>query len=139
MQGDEIKSLILEAIEESLGVPPVEVADRWKNGTLVLKPGNDSQPKEVPLDVFFKKLIGVRDALRMLEQKVNNHSQLSAEDKVNMQAYLTKAYGSLTTFNILFKDGKDKFVGSGSQKSGSSSAQNMSLKEAQKKLGLNEY
>lgn len=93
---------------------PVEMGAKWVGGSIILKPGSDSlQSKEIPMDVFFKKIIMVRDRLRVLEQNVNSHNGLTEEDKVHMQQYITKAYGSLTTFNVLFADKADFFVGSG--------------------------
>ncbi|MBF0442050.1 MAG: hypothetical protein HQK54_09110, partial [Oligoflexales bacterium] len=85
----------------------------------------------------FKKLLTVRDSLRVLEQKINTNETLSQTDKVNFQNYITKAYGSLTTFNILFKEGKGKFVGTGG--GGKEKEPKMTLSEAKAKLGLNEY
>ncbi|GDY14768.1 hypothetical protein LBMAG53_36460 [Planctomycetota bacterium] len=88
-----------------------ELGRRWQGGTLVMKPGKDGAVKEVPIDVFFRKLIGVRDKLRVLEQKLNAHPVLSGEDKLELQGYVTRCYGSLTTFNVLFADKPSWFVG----------------------------
>ena len=138
MDTEAFKQFLIALIEEEFGPKPCEIAPRWQGGTIVLNPNNESQSKEFPIEVFFKKLMSIRDSLRVLEQKINGNESLSQNEKVSLQSYITKAYGSLTTFNILFKDGKDKFVGSGS--AGKSSSQSkMTLAEAQKKLGLNEY
>ena len=89
------------------------MGDKWDGGTLVLKPGEEGlKSKEVPIDVFFNKIVMVRDRLRVLEQRINS-SQLTNEEKVNLQQYITRSYGSLTTFNVLFKYKDDHFRGSG--------------------------
>ncbi len=93
----------------------VEMGERWNKGTLILKPGNDSQSKEIPLEVFFHKIVMVRDRLRVLEQNINSHKVLTDEDKFDLQQYITRIYGSLTSFNVLFKDKEDSFVGTGGQ------------------------
>lgn len=92
----------------------VPMANKWQNGTLVLRPGDESlQPREVPLETFFHKIVMVRDRLRLIEQKVNAHKGLSEQEKIDLQQYITGIYGSLTTFNILFKEDHHQFSGSG--------------------------
>ncbi|MBG9377858.1 hypothetical protein I5907_16580 [Panacibacter sp. DH6] len=90
----------------------VSLGDKWKNGTMILKPGDATlKDKEVPIDVFFNKIVMLRDRLRVMEQRINAHDKLSNEDKVNLQQYITRIYGSLTTFNVLFKYRTDYFEG----------------------------
>ncbi len=90
----------------------VELGGKWIGGTMILKPqNNDHQSKEVPIENFFHKIVMLRDRLRVLEQNINSHAILTDEDKVNLQQYITRIYGSLTTFNILFADKDDYFVG----------------------------
>ena len=90
----------------------VELGDKWDNGTLILKPSNDSlKSKEMPIDSFFHKIVMVRDRIRVMEQRINSSSNLSDEEKVNLQQYITRIYGSLTSFNVLFKYKEDHFVG----------------------------
>jgi len=90
----------------------VPLGDRWTGGTLVLQPADKTlKPKEIPIDDFFHKIVMLRDRLRVLEQQVNSHKKLNDEDKVNLQQYITRCYGSLTTFNVLFKNKEHWFVG----------------------------
>lgn len=90
----------------------VPLGDRWVGGTLVLQPSDKTlKPKEIPVEDFFHKIVMLRDRLRVLEQNINSNKKLSDEDKVNMQQYITRCYGSLTTFNVLFKNKEQWFVG----------------------------
>lgn len=88
----------------------VAIADKWKGGKLIMEPGTPTQNKEVPIDTFFHKIVMVRDRLRVMEQKINA-SKLDESDKIELQQYITRIYGSLTTFNVLFKSQSDYFVG----------------------------
>lgn len=90
----------------------VPLGERWIGGTMILQPADKSlKPKEIPVDDFFHKIVMLRDRLRVLEQNINSHKKLSDEDKVNMQQYITRCYGSLTTFNVLFRNKEQWFVG----------------------------
>lgn len=91
----------------------VPMGNKWTGGTVLLKPGDDTlQIKEIPIDTFFHKIVMVRDRLRLIEQKVNAHKTLTPEEKVDLQQYITGIYGSLTTFNVLFRDSHHQFKGS---------------------------
>jgi hypothetical protein len=90
----------------------VPLGDRWKGGVMLLQPADKTQKaKEIPIDIFFHKIVMLRDRLRVMEQQINAHKQLSDEEKVNLQQYITRIYGTLTTFNVLFKNKEHWFVG----------------------------
>jgi hypothetical protein len=106
---------IVQAVLKDLGMEQPgqaieQLGSRWHGGRMMLHPADATlQAKEVPLDVFFHKIVMVRNNLRVLEQKINSHEKLSDAEKVEFQQYITRSYGSLTTFNILFKSKEDQF------------------------------
>jgi hypothetical protein len=109
MTREELKEIFREAAGETEAPP---LAGKWEGGTLRLIPGKtDLQAKDLSIDSLFHKVVMVRDRLRTLEQKINGHSKLSDAEKVEMQSYITRVYGSLTSFNILFREKDDQFVG----------------------------
>ncbi len=115
MTRDEFVQAIREALRDEGA--EVRLAPRWEGGTAVLKPGDaTTQPKEVPLESLFHKIVMIRDRLRVLEQKINGHPKLSDAEKVDLQQYVTRCYGSLTTFNLLFRDEGERFVGEKGEK-----------------------
>jgi hypothetical protein len=112
MDADEFRSVLRQVIRDELGVSRTEIGGRWEGGEVIIKPGREgTAEKRVPIDAFFHKIVMVRDKLRVLEQKINSHAALTTEDKVQMQQYITQCYGSLTTFNVLFANKDDQFVG----------------------------
>lgn len=101
-----VDSLSLESADEEV----TGLASRWQKGTMILQSANSSlQPKEIPLETLFHKIVMIRNNLRVLEQKLNASTALLDADKVELQQYITRCYGSLTTFNVLFKDKQDQF------------------------------
>lgn len=95
----------------------VPLADKWKGGTLTLYPKDRSlSSKDIPIDTFFHKIVMVRDRIRVMEQKINSNKILEDQDKIDLQQYLTRIYGSLTTFNVLFKNNSQNFKGEGNSK-----------------------
>jgi hypothetical protein len=112
MNADEFREVLREVIRDELGVADVELGGRWQGGEVILKPGKEgTAEKRVPIEALFSKIVSIRDKLRVLEQKINANSKLTGEEKVQMQQYVTGCYGSLTTFNVLFADKSDQFVG----------------------------
>ena len=109
----DLELLLRRVIREETGITTVAPAEKWRGGTLVLRPGApDLQEKSFPIETFFHKVVMLRNRLRTLEQQVNA-SDLPDDVKVKLQAYISGCYGSLTTFNVLFADEDDQFKGSG--------------------------
>jgi len=109
-QAEESLMKILSAYSDISQVVPL--GDKWDGGIMILRPQDSSlKDKEIPIDTFFHKIVMVRDRLRVMEQRVNSSKNLSDEEKVNLQQYITRIYGSLTSFNVLFKHKEDQFIG----------------------------
>ena len=112
MDADEFRNVLRSVIREELGVSRTPIGSRWSGGEMILKPGKEgTQEKRIPIESLFHKVVMIRDKLRVLEQKINAHAHLSDEEKVQMQQYVTGCYGSLTTFNVLFAEREDGFIG----------------------------
>ncbi|HXV75293.1 MAG TPA: hypothetical protein VD788_03170 [Candidatus Polarisedimenticolaceae bacterium] len=112
-EGRDLEMLLRRIIREEAGVTPVVPADKWRGGELLLKPGRDElQPKSIPIETFFNKIVMIRNRLRVLEQQINA-TELPLETKVKLQSYVTGCYGSLTSFNVLFAEEDDRFHGTG--------------------------
>ena len=112
MDENTFRTVLREVLREELALTDPEIHERFRGGELVIKPGKaGTADKKIPLDTFFHKIVMVRDKLRVLEQRINGSQKLGDDDKVALQQYITGCYGSLTTFNILFKDEADKFAG----------------------------
>jgi hypothetical protein len=112
MEPEQLVDALRELLLAGGGTAPVELGRRWEGGTLLIKPGKPGlQEKEIPIDTFFKKIVMVRERLRVLEQQINGSETLSDAEKLAFQQYITRCYGSLTTFNVLFENRDDWFVG----------------------------
>ncbi|WP_394848358.1 hypothetical protein LZC95_12950 [Pendulispora brunnea] len=112
MDAEEFRRVLRYVIRDELGVSEVKLGGRWSGGEMILKPGKEgTAEKRIPIESLFHKIVMIRDKLRVLEQKLNAHPQLSDEEKVQMQQYVTQCYGSLTTFNVLFAERDDGFSG----------------------------
>jgi hypothetical protein len=110
----DFEATIRRIIREETGLTPVAPAEKWRGGQLVLRPGKPGvQEKAMPIDAFFNKVVMLRNRLRTLEQQVNA-SELPDDQKLKIQGYITGCYGSLTSFNVLFANDDDRFVGTGS-------------------------
>jgi len=107
---DTLRDVLLDVIEQFIGVEDVELGNKWAGGTMSLQPEDDGlKPYEMPVETFFHKIVMLRDNLRVLESKVNRHPALDDTQRVELQQYITKCYGSLTSFNVLFKHRDDGF------------------------------
>ena len=110
MDREGLKQVLRELLEEETMYGYPTMNRRWSGGDLVMKPGREEiQSKEIPIETFFHKIVMVRDKLRVLEAKINANDKLGEQDKAELQGYISKCYGSLTSFNILFQDKEDHF------------------------------
>jgi hypothetical protein len=115
---NEAEEALIKILRELSDVSEVvPLGDKWKDGVMILRPGDHSlKEKEIPIDIFFHKIVMLRDRLRVMEQRINAHGLLTDEDKISLQQYITRVYGSLTTFNVLFKYKTDYFEGDKTEK-----------------------
>lgn len=113
----EVESSLVQILKKWSDVTEVvHIADKWKGGKIILEPGDTNlQSKEIPIDGFFHKITMVRDRLRVMEQKINASKNFDEQEKIDLQQYITRSYGSLTTFNVLFKLKSEQFVGQSSK------------------------
>jgi len=114
---DKLDRIVRNAVRDELkDTQTVDLGGRWVGGKIEIWPRDTAQgAKEIPIDAFFHKIVMLRDRLRVLEQQINGHAKLDDEDKLHLQQYITRCYGSLTTFNVFFKNKEDHFVGQSSK------------------------
>ena len=123
---DEVDTVSFSEVEDSLrdllkkwsdASEIVPIADKWRGGTMVLEPKDSNlSNKEIPVNTFFHKIVMLRDRLRVMEQKINSSKNLDDQEKIDIQQYITRCYGSLTTFNVLFKNNSQQFKGDSAKK-----------------------
>lgn len=117
METDELYDLVVDAVrtamKEEAGGHDVRISRRMLGGTVIFQDEDGRVVKEASAEALFKKVTSVREKLRVMEQKLNNHKGLTATEKAELQGYLTRCYGSLTTFNFLFREDAERFRGSG--------------------------
>ena len=117
MDEQTFRSVLREILRDELGLTEVALAEKYRGGELVLHPGRPNVlDKKIPIEIFFHKIVMVRDRLRLLEQRINSNTKLAPDEKVALQQYVTGCYGSLTTFNVLFRDDDDRFQGASGDK-----------------------
>lgn len=106
-----IEEAVVHVLDKYIGLPEdIELGEKWIGGNMILKPENpELQAKEIPIETFWHKIVMMRDKLRVLEQNINSNPKLDDADKVNLQQYISRVYGSFTTFNILFKNKEEQF------------------------------
>lgn len=124
MELEDIKTALREVLREEERAATAPLAAKWVGGEVILQPRErDKAPKSFTIDSFLHKIVMIRDRLRVLEAKINSHPKLDDADRLELQQYITRIYGSLTTFNVLFRDKADHFVGERSEREGGSEGQ----------------
>jgi hypothetical protein len=117
LDADQVYEVVYDAVRQALadeqGGDRARLSRRLVDGKVVVYDAQERPVKELDVFSIFRKVTAVREKLRVMEQKINNHGGLSSADKAELQGYLTRCYGSLTTFNFLFRDDADRFVGTG--------------------------
>ena len=109
----EVERMLTHVLAKYNGIEyKAELGKKWQGGTMILQPADkELKPKDMPIETFFHKIVMMRDRLRVLEQNINSSGSLTDEEKVNLQQYISRIYGSMTSFNILVEDKEDYFVG----------------------------
>lgn len=113
MDPQEMYDLVYDAVRQAVtdhdSEPDTRLLRRFEEGKVIFQDAEGKTVKELPASMAFKKITSIREKLRVLEQKLNNHASLSQADKAELQVYISRCYGSLTTFNFLFANETDKF------------------------------